>query len=117
MYGSFVTCTSLFSFWGQRKVLSCEIYLILGDPGADSGGKGKTKRAGKNGAKKSKERREELFSPFFTFRRAIFFHPFSLSLAPTICPWVSEDEFTFEDFDLFSFTVEGSSFSVLRPSK
>jgi len=29
--------------------------LILGDPGADSGGKGKTKRAGKNGAKKSKE--------------------------------------------------------------
>ena len=30
--------------------------LILGDPGADSGGKGKTKRAEKNGAKKSKER-------------------------------------------------------------
>ena len=28
---------------------------ILGDPGADSGGKGKTKRAEKNGAKKSKE--------------------------------------------------------------
>ena len=26
---------------------------ILGDPGADSGGKGKIKRAGKNGAKKS----------------------------------------------------------------
>ena len=52
--------------------------LILGDPGADSGGKGKTKRAGKNGAK-------------ITFLRAIFFHPFSLSLAPTICPWVSED--------------------------
>ena len=23
---------------------------------------------------------------------AIFFHPFSLSLAPTICPWVSEDD-------------------------
>ena len=34
-----------------------------------------------------------LFSPFFTFLRAIFFRPFSLSLAPTICPWVSEDEF------------------------
>ena len=32
---------------------------ILGDPEADSGGKGKTKRAEKNGAKKSKERREE----------------------------------------------------------
>ena len=32
-----------------------------------------------------------LFSPFFTFLRAIFFCPFRLSLAPTICPWVSED--------------------------
>ena len=33
-----------------------------------------------------------LFSPFFTFLRAIFFHPFRLSLTPTICPWVSEDD-------------------------
>ena len=32
-----------------------------------------------------------LFSPFFTFLRAIFFCPFRLSLAPTICSWVSED--------------------------
>ena len=32
-----------------------------------------------------------LFSPFFTFLRAIFSHPFRPSLAPTICPWVSED--------------------------
>ena len=32
-----------------------------------------------------------LFSPFFTFLRATFFRPFRLSLAPTICPWVSED--------------------------
>ena len=32
-----------------------------------------------------------LFSPFFSFLRAIFFRPFRLSLAPTICPWVSED--------------------------
>ena len=32
-----------------------------------------------------------LFSPFFTFLRAIFFRPFRLSLALTICPWVSED--------------------------
>ena len=32
---------------------------ILGDPGADSGDEGKSKRAGKCGAKKSKERREE----------------------------------------------------------
>ena len=33
-----------------------------------------------------------LFSPSFTFLRAIFFRPFRLSLAPTICPWVSEDK-------------------------
>ena len=117
---------------------------ILGDPGADSGGKGKSIRVEKHGTKKSKERREEplgtmsdqtssngrrrsgfwlvpekhkfsgtnqkperrrpfgtglvrhcpqgLFSPFFTFLRAIFFRPFRLSLAPTICPWVFEDE-------------------------
>ena len=32
-----------------------------------------------------------LFPPFFTFLRAIFSRPFRLSLAPTICPWVSED--------------------------
>ena len=32
-----------------------------------------------------------LFSPFFTFLRAIFFRPFSLSLAPTIYLWVSKD--------------------------
>ena len=34
---------------------------------------------------------QELFSPFLTFVGAIFFRPFRLSLAPTICPWVSED--------------------------
>ena len=44
------------------------------------------------GQKKSKELWEELFSPFFTFFCAVFFYcPFRLSLAPTICPWVSED--------------------------
>ena len=32
---------------------------ILGDPGADSGGEGKSRRAGTYGTKKSKERREE----------------------------------------------------------
>ena len=110
---------------------------ILGDPGADSGCEGKSKRAEKYGTKKkSKERRVEplgtmsyqtsskrsppfwlltnqkperrrpfgtglvrhcpqgLFSPFFTFLRAIFSRPFGLSLAPTISPWVSEDDTT-----------------------
>ena len=116
---------------------------FLGDPGADSGGEGKSKRVEnvaqrkvKNGKKspwgqcltrpvpngrrhsdfwlvpengcvflpnQKAERRlpfgtglvrhcpQGLFSPFFTFFHAIFFRPFRLSLAPTICPWVSED--------------------------
>ena len=34
---------------------------------------------------------QELFSPFFTSFRAIFFRPFRLALAHPICPWVSED--------------------------
>ena len=38
-----------------------------------------------------------LFSPFFTFLRALFFCPFRLSLFPTICPWVSEDGYSFVD--------------------
>ena len=32
-----------------------------------------------------------LYSPFFTFLRAIFFLPFRLSPSPTICAWVSKD--------------------------
>ena len=60
---------------------------ILGHPGADSGGEGKSKRAEKCATKKSKERR-----PFFTFLRAASFRLFRLSLVPTICPWVFEDE-------------------------
>ena len=35
------------------------IIAILGDPGADSGGERKSKRAGKYGTKKRKEQREE----------------------------------------------------------
>ena len=37
----------------------CSDRNILGEPGADSGGEGKSKRAGKYSTKKSKERREE----------------------------------------------------------
>ena len=48
-----------------------------------------------------------LFSPFFTFLRAIFFRPFRLSLAPTICPWVSEDVvFTIFFFSFFIYRTE-----------
>ena len=86
-------------------------HIILGDPGADSGDEGKSKRAGKYGTNKlsgtnqKPERRrpfgtglirhcpQGLFSPFFTFLRAIFSRPVRLSLVPTNCPWVSEDAF------------------------
>ena len=42
------------SIWNVRQS-----WHILGDPEADSGGEGKSKRADKYGTKKSKERREE----------------------------------------------------------
>ena len=86
---------------------------ILGDPGGDSGDEGKSKRAEKCGAKKSKERREEPLgtmsyqtsskrSPpfwlligarklvffallaFLYFSSCLIFRAFRLSLAPTI---------------------------------
>ena len=76
---------------------------ILGNPGADSGDEGKSKRAEKCSAKKSKERREEPLGtmsyqtsfkrspPFWLLigaRKLVFFF---LSLVPNICPWVTED--------------------------
>ena len=68
----------------------CKFYLILGDPWADSGDEGKSKQPKRCGTKKSKER-----TPFFTFLRGTFFRPFRLSVAPFICPWVSEDGFSY----------------------
>ena len=108
--------TSHYEISGKSHI--CSVKTILGDPGADSGGEGKSRRAEKYGTKKSKERRDlcfsgtnqkperrrlfgtglvrhcpqRLFSPFFTFLGAIFSRPFRLFLSPTICPWVSEDE-------------------------
>ena len=60
---------------------------ILGDPGADSGGEGKSKREGKYGTKKNKERREELFSLFFTFLFSPFF-TFLFFLFTLLGAWV-----------------------------
>ena len=111
--------------WPHTKTV-IRIPTIFGDPGVDSWGEGKSKRAGKNMARrkvkngeksrlgretqtstgtnqKSEQRRrfgtgpvkhcpQGLFSPFFSFLRAIFFRLFRLSLATTICPWISEDE-------------------------
>ena len=42
-------------------------------------------------SKKSEVFRRSRKSSEDAFLRAIFFRPFRLSLAPTICPWVSED--------------------------
>ena len=61
----------------HNKSMGCT-EIILKDPGADSGGKGKSKRAKKNDAKNY-------------FSLGHFYRLFRLSLAPTFCPWVSED--------------------------
>ena len=61
-----------------RSILASAWKSILGDPGADSGSKGKSKRMQKK--KQTKWHGETV--PFFDFR---------LSLARTICTWVSED--------------------------
>ena len=53
----------------EVQLIECELcsvtfaVFILGDPGADSGGKGKTKRAEKNGAKKRREDSARLVFP------------------------------------------------------
>ena len=58
-----------------------------------------------------------LFSPFFTFLRATFFRPFRLSLAPTICPWVSEDA-RIPIFPLKTLSSRnGRHFCVEKPTK
>ena len=46
------------------------LFAILGDPGEDSGGVGKSKRAGKYSTKKSKEQREEPLGTIGTLRLA-----------------------------------------------
>ena len=43
----------------KKHSVAFEGKIILGDPGVDSGGEGKSKRAEKYGTKESKERREE----------------------------------------------------------
>ena len=45
--------------WQEQQEDNLKGDIILGDPGADKGGEGKSKRAGKYDTKKSKERREE----------------------------------------------------------
>ena len=134
---------------GWRKSRGFILWIsILGEPGADSGGEGKSKRVGNMAWRKVKDGEKSpwgqclttpvpnghrssgfwlvpenfcvflpnqkaerwwpfgtglvrhcpqgLFSLFFTFLCAIFPSPppppFRLSLTPTTCPWVSEDD-------------------------
>ena len=58
------SCHGLFMFSKNASgsylmIFKSALALILGDPGADSGGEGKSKQAEKYGTKKSKERPEE----------------------------------------------------------
>ena len=60
---------------------------------------------------------EGLFSPFFTFLRAIFFCPLKLSLAPTICPlglrgWSGAGFQIFFNFGCITFNFTCLSFST-----
>ena len=83
--------------------LQVTMVSILGDPGADSGGEGKSKRAEKYGTKKSKERREEspgtmsyqtsskrspLFWLLIGARKLVFFwHQSEARTAATVWNW------------------------------
>ena len=61
---------------------------ILGDPGADSGGKGKTKRVKKNGEKERREGSLLFFAPFFFARLVFPLSPLSVPGSPRM-PWTS----------------------------
>ena len=85
-------------FRGARFSSSSETQgQIVGTRESLNGRKNVARRKVKSG-EKSSSRRSLLF--FVTCRSLlffvpyIFFRPFRLSLAPTICPWVSEDCFT-----------------------
>ena len=83
--------------WGQcltRPVPNgrcCSGFSLVAENLCFSGTNQKPERRRPSGTCLVRHCPQGLFSPFFTFLRAIFFRPFSLSLAPTICPWVSED--------------------------
>ena len=81
----------------------CYHKFILGDPGADSGGKRKSKRAEKYGTKKSKEQREEPLGtmsyqtsskrspPFWLLigarKTQVFWHQSEARMAATVWNW------------------------------
>ena len=70
--------------WAVKQTSSETQGQIVGARESLNGRKNKVRRKEKNGEKSSSGRSLLFFC-------AIFFHLFRLSLAPTICPWVSED--------------------------
>ena len=78
--------------WGQcahcRSPCPKNTLYSLGQSSSETQGQIVGARESLNGQKNMAQRK---VSPFFTFLCAIFFRPFRLSLAPTICPWVFED--------------------------
>ena len=84
--------------WGQcltRQVPNgrrCSAFLLGRKTQTFSGTNQKPERRRPFGTCLVRHCPQGLFSPFFIFLCAIFSRSFRLSLAPTICPWVSEDE-------------------------
>ena len=84
-------------------IFKSALALILGDPGADSGGEGKSKQAEKYGTKKSKERPEEPLGtmsyqtsskrspPFWLLigarKKHVFWHQSEARTAATVWNW------------------------------
>ena len=81
----------LFLYCAHKFVVVCDVTFILGDPGADKGGEGKSKRAEKYGTKKSKERRSLLFFvPYFSTRLDFPASPLSAPGSPRMCHFESD---------------------------
>ena len=98
-----------FDSWQYKKVCSIESGLRQkGHLSSFSGTNQKPERRRPFGTGLVRHCPQGLCSPFFTFLRALFFRPFRLSLAPTICPWVSKDDLSSEANLYFS-----SSFFVV----
>ena len=123
------------SFRGRQSTFSMFSHVlsqrrfprILGDPGADSGGERKSNRAGKNGTKKSKERREEplgtmsyqtsskLSPPFCLLigqkNTKVFWHQSEARTTPTVWNWSGK---TLSPGDLLAF-LYFSSCHIFQP--
>ena len=101
----FVRCRHWFSYWWPLLLVAA---VLTSDwcqkTNKFSGTNQKSERRRPFGTGLVRHCPQGLFSPFFTFLLAIFFRSFRLSLAPTICPWVSEDVLSYA---AYSFRMNG----------